>query len=354
MACTFVTQRQIFVYFTKQRAGIKFLATITVIVCFFASSYAGADEVVLVGGDVICGKITEQNDLGIVLDHNDLGRLEIPRDRIISVTLVPFKIGERREPSTEVETETQWQTEAKITEESVWFEPELKKLDSTALKLKEKGWSLSADFSLTSSSGNTKEQTLRIGSNIQRNLPDRGMAMDFSYYNKTSEGSVTDNKFSSGFLRDWLFPDSRMFYFATARYDYDEFESWLHRVSADAGPGFHLIKKDDLQLDLRLGAGPRKEYGSENNNIKFEGLGQLDLEWKMSKKQTINVTSSIFPVISDYSDFRTRTTANWRILLSKEMNLSFLVGLLHEYQAVVDPDKKKNDTRVHTGIQIKF
>ena len=344
MTCTFVTQRQIFVYFIKQRAGIRFLATMAIIVCLLASSYVGADEVVLVGGDVIRGKITKQNDFGIVLDHNDLGRLEIQKNRIKSVTLVPSKIDESREPS----------TEAEIAKESVFFEPELTRLDSTALKLKEKGWGISADFSLTNSSGNTKERALRIGSNIKRNLQDRRMAMDFSYYNKTSEGSVTDNKFSSGFLRDWLFPDSRVFYFATARYDYDEFESWLHRVSADVGPGFHLIEKDDLRLDLRLGVGPRKEYGSENNSIKSEGLGQLDLEWKISRKQTISVTSSIFPVISDFSDFRTRTTVNWRILLSKEMNLSFLVGLLHEYQAVVDPDKKRNDTRVYTGIQIKF
>ncbi|MHC4214641.1 MAG: DUF481 domain-containing protein, partial [Planctomycetota bacterium] len=79
-----------------------------------------------------------------------------------------------------------------------------------------------------------------------------------------------------------------------------------------------------------------------------------DFAWKLTKKQTIDLSTAVHPIISDFSDFRTRTTANWRFLLSKEMNLSFLIGILHEYQSVVDPGKEKNDTRIHTGIQFKF
>jgi hypothetical protein len=30
------------------------------------------------------------------------------------------------------------------------------------------------------------------------------------------------------------------------------------------------------------------------------------------------------------------------------------VGILHEYQAYVDPGKDENDTRIQTGIRYKF
>ena len=84
MLCSSVTRSRISARFIRQGAAYKIW--IAVIICFLAVSQAGADEVVLVGGDVIHGKIIGQSDLAVVLEHNDLGRIEISRDRIKSMT----------------------------------------------------------------------------------------------------------------------------------------------------------------------------------------------------------------------------------------------------------------------------
>jgi len=309
-----------------------------------------ADTVTLIQGDILNGKIIKQNDTHIILEHSVLGKLDIPRNQIKTVVL--------DKPDTQAPSETEDQPQPQTTQpqkpETTLHEPDFHKLTPLISKWKEKGWAFTADISADRSTGNTEEQSTRIGMNLKRIQPDKRLGMDFTYYNKATDGEVTDNKFSLGLLRDWLRPQSRLFYFVSGRFDYDEFESWQERASAHIGPGFHLIEKEKFMLDLRLGAGARKEWGSENSDIKSEGLAQLDIDWKITNKQSLNLSSGVFPVYSDFSDYRTRTTANWRFLFSEELNLSFLIGLLHEYQSVVDPGDDKNDLRLYTGVQFSF
>jgi len=319
-----------------------------------AVSQAGADEVVLVGGDVIHGKIIGQSDLAVVLEHNDLGRIEISRDRIKSMTFDSPETGEATEPSKEAEIKAQQQTETEKTQGSGWLEPKFKKLDSWSSKMKKKGWSFSADLSLDNSTGNTDEQSLRIGVDAKRVLEDRRFTMDFSYFNKVSESTTTDNKASLGVVRDWLKPESPWFFFLMGRFDYDEFESWEERAAGHVGPGYHLIANDKVTLDLRVGAGARKEWGSDNDDVRAEGLGGINFNWKITERQSLNASSFIYPVLSDTDDYRTRTSMDWRFMLHKESKMSFLVGLLHEYQAIVDPGKDRNDLRIYTGIRYEF
>ncbi len=111
-------------------SSIKPILPFAFVISLFLSFYikANGDVIKLSSGDSISGKIIKQTDLYIVLDHNDLGQLDIPRNRI-------------------------------------------KLID---------------------------EQSIRAGMDIKRVMPDRRFGADFSYYNKVSDGSIMDNKFSSG------------------------------------------------------------------------------------------------------------------------------------------------------------
>lgn len=54
------------------------------VIWLMASTHSFADKVVLNDGDVIEGVVTRQDRNSIVLEHSDLGRMEISRDRIAS------------------------------------------------------------------------------------------------------------------------------------------------------------------------------------------------------------------------------------------------------------------------------
>jgi len=309
-----------------------------------ALSYA--DEVTLKGGDVIHGKVIEQNDDGVLLEHEDLGQIRVAPDRIASVLLASDKIAP---PPEQAEPETGPPAPSHLVKE-----PEFDRLKAFSARAKENGFSSSIDASLTSETGNTDERSFRIGFKLGREYSNIKMSSDLSYYNKESNGEKTDDKLSIGYLRDRSFKDSDWFFFMMGRYDYDQFESWRQRVSLHSGPGYKLIQKPDFRMDLRAGPGIRKEWGSDNTDPKLEGVAGTSFEWKPTTRQTFSFSTLFYTVLSDFDDHRTRTTFDWDYLLSDEINLSFVLGILHEYQSIVDPGKDKNDTRIHTGIRYKF
>jgi putative salt-induced outer membrane protein YdiY len=335
-----------------------------------AASKPEVETVVMVRGDTVHGEITEKTDSTIIMVHNVLGRLEIPQGQIASITVVHDVLGkidaskdqiitlttaesEKQRPEQAAAPDKQ-QAKQREDEEDVWFEPEFGRLNALAARLQKRKWSFAADFSINTSSGETEEETTRFGAHIERTLPRERLAVDMSYYHKTSIGQVTDNKFTLGAVHDWLNPGSRWFFFTAARYDYDEFESWEQRGNIQVGPGYNLIKSDDVLLDFRLGAGGRREWGSLNSDLKFEGVAGLDFKWRLTEKQNFETSVWLFPVLTDFDDYRTRTTLNWRYRLAKEMNLSLIVGVLHEYQSIVDPGAEESETRVFTGIRVEF
>ncbi|MHC4694630.1 MAG: DUF481 domain-containing protein [Planctomycetota bacterium] len=385
----------------------------TTVFFLLLSAYARAETITLVGGDTVHGEIVRQTDSSIFLVNKVLGELEIPKDQVVSITIVHDVLGEitisidqisspgggkpeaespkgKKTPgkdqldkqiedeksgevsgdkvtssataeSEKVKTEKapaaetkQARQEDEEEDKGAWFEPEFEGLNSWAARLKKKKWSFAANFSIDSSTGNSEESTTRFGTHVRRVLPRERLAVDMSYYHKVSEGSTTDNKFTAGAIHDWLNLGSRWFFFTTGRYDYDEFESWEQRANAQAGPGYNLITSDDILLDFRLGAGGRREWGSENNDLKFEGLVGIDLKWKVTDRQNFEAKVWYFPVITDFDDYRTRSTLDWRYRLAKESNISLLLGLLHEHQSIVNPGLEDTDTRVTAGLQIDF
>lgn len=290
--------------------------------------------VTLAGGDIIDGKLIERTDSAIVLKHANLGRLEIPRDRIDSLKV--------KEP------------EFKREERAGLLEPILRKLSAKTSRLREKGWNSSVDISLDSSSGNTDEQSLRFGGNLGREGTDTRGKLDTSYYYKVKKGIVTDNKFTLGYLHDWLEPESDWFKFAYGRFDYDEFESWQQRANILVGSGYHLIDSNEIKLDARLGFGPRKEWGSQNDDIKFEGAIGGSIEWTINKKEKLEFASYFIPTFGDLDDYRGRMSGEWRFLFDKDLNLSFLLGAFYEYQSIVDPDKTHGNMRTYVGLHFRF
>jgi putative salt-induced outer membrane protein YdiY len=364
-----------------QISGLQFLGA--VIIWLLASSCGHADKVVLTNGDIIEGVVTKQGRSSIVLEHSDLGSVEIPRSRIRSLAIEPPNVqvvltdgdaihgrlidenestivlehpnlGRLEIPREQIDSFKAKEHEFEKAERVAWFDPKMKKLAARTSRLREKGWESSLDISLDSSSGNTEEQSTRFGGHLQRNLPDRITTGDLSYYHKVKDSEISDNKLTLGLGRDWLLPESPWFYFLQGRFDYDEFESWQQRANAQVGPGYHLIQKDDMTLDVRSGLGVRREWGSINNNPKLEGLIGADFEWKITSKQICKFAPYYYPVLSDFGDYRTRFSGEWRYFFDEDMRLSFLVGSLYEFQSIVDPGKKHADLRVYLGLGYGF
>lgn len=291
-------------------------------------------KISLAGGDTIEGRVLQRTDSAIVIEHPTLGRLEIPRERIDSLEIKAPAIQKQQRVGP--------------------LDPYLRKLAAWTSRQKEKGWGYGFDVSLDTSSGNTNEQVSRIGTHVSRELPEQRAKLDLSYYRKFSDDALSDNKVTVGYTHDRLNPESVWFWFGMARYDYDQFESWQQRANAQGGPGYHLVRTDNLMLNSRLGLGARKEWGSENDRAKLEGLIGTDFRWEMTDKSSITLAPYVYSVVGDLDDYRARITGEWSYLFGPEMSLNFLVGTLYEYQSIADPGKNHGDLRVYLGLRFGF
>ena len=313
---------------------------------FFIVTATRADEITLSSGDVIHGTIVKQDQKLITIEHPDLGTLQIPMKQIKSFSKTSEIISPGQAPSKE--------PEPKHPEEEMPNGYTFDHLNDWAAKMKQKGYKMSFNLSLDSSSGETEEQSFRFGVIINRELQDIRALTDSAYYYKKKAGEVTDNKLTLGHRRDKLLPDSQWFFFYEGRYDFDDFESWRHRASGHLGPGYAWLDNDTWKLNLRFGPGVRKEWKSENDAPRFEGIIGLDATWNISERQNLTGHTAFYPVLTDTEDYRTRSGLTWRYFLSRDLDLSFLIGLEHEYQNIVDPDGFKNNTRVYGGVQYDF
>ena len=326
----------------QKPSRMRILAAI--VTTMLAVSVCHADEIRLAGGDVLLGTVVEQNETHLVLEHRVLGRLEIPRDQIAS--LVPAA-----SPAQATEGARTSQTPNEATRQ-VPGDTTGRKSDIQSTSRKE--WESHVDLALNGDFGNTDNQSFRIGFKTNRQTPKTRFTFDATYYGKTSDGETDDNKLTAGIIHDWLLPESQWFVFTRGRYDFDQFESWRHRVSGHGGLGYQLIDEDEVKFDLRGGIGARKEFGSDNDHVKPEGVFGLDFKWQLTRLQSFEISSSVFPALDDLNDIRTRTTASWVLKLGDESNLNLSVGLLHEYQSIIDPGNDRHDLKIHAGLRIDF
>ena len=215
-------------------------------------------------------------------------------------------------------------------------------------------WDVSVDLSLNATTGNTEEQSLRLGIDASRRTPKARLTLDFSFFWKATDNINTDNKATVGARNNWLLPQSKWFWFAAGRADYDAFESWEQRFNVQTGPGYHFIDTDDLELGGYVGLGVRKEFGSINDDGQLESVIGLDLTWSPTKRQRVTFSFAGFPVVNNIQDNRTRSSAQWRYALDTDFALSLVIGYLWEYQSIVDPGTERSDFRLWIGIQYGF
>ncbi|MFC1652323.1 YdiY family protein [Planctomycetota bacterium] len=293
-----------------------------IVVLCLTTTNSYADKIHLKSGDVLEGLVKRKTSDLILFEHGDLGEIWISQDRVDRIEME--EIADPNKPR------------------------------GFFRKLRYHGWSSTFDLSIDNSFGNTDEQSNRLAYTLNRRVEKNEFDLDMSYYNKVKNSQVTDNKYTLGGAHRWLKVHRAAYWFLNARYDYDEFKSWQSRASLHVGPGYSLVKNDVVDLRGELGAGTRKEWGSINDAGKFEGLFGIIFGWEIMQGQSLDLAVSYMPVYTNFSDYRTRASLNWRLNLNKEATWSILLGMLHEYQSVVDPGIKETDMRTYLGLQVAF
>jgi len=335
---------------------------------------AAADTVTLNNGDTLTGQITEQADDHVTLQHPLLGELKIPRIDVAATDPPrPIDAGgppeadpaeadpvEAEPPAKPAPTPAQLeQAKAVLTGQGYTVEPPAEEeppnpgLKIGPLTLLE-GWERRFEIGINGSEGNTENLSARFGLDMFYEDVEKRWSIGSAYYTQRESGDTTENEFYAQATRDWLLPGKKHFYFATARYDWDEFQDWDSRVSGAGGLGYQFVKDDKWDVLGRLGGGGRYEWGGSDDGFTPEGLAGIAVGYKITPDQSIRFANTYYPDLEDINEFRNVTSLDYVIKLNAARNLALKLGAENEHQSDPGPGTEHNDLKYYLSLLWDF
>ncbi len=325
------------------------MKTLLVLVAIMTFATDPTWELELTTGEVLRGQLIERNEDVVVFEHAVLGRLTIPADAVQTLRELP--------PSGHPETPSDPPPDPEHMDDAIVVTPPKEVKGS---------WDSKFSLGLNASAGKTTESSLRLSIDSVYTDSTKKFTFDSFYLYKQTDNVPTENKFTAGVRGDWPFAGSLWGYFAQGRYDYDAFQSWLHRATAGGGftyllvdldridPAAGLDRTDIVTLSAHGGIGLNREFGSLVTDIEYEGILGLDFGWRISKRQRLTIDGTVFPGISNSGEYRFVSRAAWSMRLDRLDGISLTAGYHYEYQSDVDPGIDPNDLQFFISMGIDF
>jgi putative salt-induced outer membrane protein YdiY len=322
-----------------------------------------ADEIVLSDGDVIRGRIIEENANEVVLMHPVFEQLRIPRDKILAVKRssprpprpgfgeVVTGAGVRPQTSNRQVPLKQQKPEIKPTTEET--DPEGTEFNKGIEALIDSDhWDFVVGAAFGFVENVNSEFNIRLSAQAEHNSEFARLRINGAYFLNSANNEIIDNDVSFATTQDWFFPESDWSIFARGSYQWDEFELWEHRVSGYVGPGYKLINTSILTVDTRVGGGLSYEYGIPQTLPEL--LASVEWSWQINDRQKFAGTFSYAPEVTNFDQFRLSLNAEWNFQLQESKGLSFYIGTRNEFQSIVPEGSTKNDLRLFGGIKYDF
>ncbi|MBI1304546.1 MAG: DUF481 domain-containing protein [Phycisphaera sp.] len=309
---------------------------------------AHADEIRLVGGDVLRGNIVSESETAVTIDHAALGRIEVSRERIESVVKsAPAAAAQESTPAGEAAV-------AQPTAESTVPVAVLPAPAPPPPAVPDGSWKFSLSLGFTGSENESQSNwDFRAAASAKRETVDDRTTLSAEYYFKTANSENTDNNLLLVGLQEFLFKDSKWEAFVQGTYQYDEFQSWEQRAGIYAGPGYRLFEGEPLSLRLRAGAGASYEF--EDSEWTPELLFGDELVWKIDDRSKLVQGLDLYPDLNEIGEFRLIVRLDYEIALSPSGDLKGTAGIRNEYDSFIPPTgDNSNDLKVYAGIKVDF
>ncbi|MEY3142601.1 MAG: hypothetical protein RLY21_1094 [Planctomycetota bacterium] len=316
------------------------------IVAASAASTLSADEIRLVGGDVLKGTVVSETETAVTIDHAALGRIEIARDRIAEV-IKTTPTPPPAPPAVAVD-------EAKPAPAPAVPVAVLPAPVPPPPPAPDGSWKFSLSLGFTGSDNETSSNwDVRAAASAKRESESDRTTVAAEYYFNSANSVNTDNNLLVTAQEDFLFKDSKWEAFVKGYYQYDEFQAWESRAGVYAGPAYRLLEGEPLALRLRAGAGA--SYDIPESNWTPELLLGNDLVWTIDERSKLIQGLDFFPDLENFGEYRFIFRVDYEIALSPKGDLKGTAGVRDEYDSYVEPTgDSSNDLKIYAGIKVDF
>lgn len=337
--------------------------------CLGLSAQALADEVKLNNGDRITGTIIKADSKTLVIKTDYAGTVTISAEAIAQISSdqpLYFALSEGKTVTGTVATrEGKYEVSPKdadtvslerasvqaIRSQPVQDEYE-RMLKPSWLDL----WSGGLDFGYSLTTGNTRTNTLALGSNLNRQSGRDKTSLYAAYINaKNKNKGVTETTANAirGGGRYEIALTNRLSAFGFADFEYNEIQLLDLRAVLGGGLGHYIVKNERTQFQV-FGGG---SYNRENfsNGVKRnsgEILAGEELSLKLSDRVLFRERLQFFPNLSNTGEYRVTFDSSLNTKLTRW--LSWQVTASNRYLSDPVLGSKNNDLLLTTGVGVSF
>ena len=154
-------------------------------------------------------------------------------------------------------------------------------------------WSGEAELGYLKTTGNTDTESLHTKAKVVNEREKWKHQAAIEVINKSENNTTTAKRTYITGKSDYNI-NKLSYLFITLSYEDDDFSGYDYQTTEAVGYGYHVIKRDDLKLDLEASAGARQSKLTTGTSTS-EGIvkGAADLEWKFSKTSLLSQHLSV-------------------------------------------------------------
>jgi hypothetical protein len=267
----------------------------------------------LSSGETIRVRVLERTPESLRVEHPLLGDLTVPAAEVQSLAGAPY------EPPVE--------QIAAQPEEAAGVVPEPDPV-----------WDSELSLGIDGSEGNTEDFNLRAEFRTERLIEDVERFAFLSRYTlETDNGDRNENEWYNRASQEWFLPESpRWSWFIGGDAEYDEFETWDLRVSAQTGPSYLFIDDETTTLRGRVGLGGAYEFGAEDERLIPELFLGYGLEHDLDDRSRITSNGGFFLDLEEGDEFRSIWDAAYEVDMTEAGDWRLRLGVQHEYDSDSD------------------
>lgn len=222
----------------------------------------------------------------------------------------------------------------------------------------ELGWSGTADFGFTLTSGNSETTTLSFGARATRDFVRQRLSFSASYLRTTEEGEEVANRgeLASSYR---YFPNARFYLTARGAGSFNEPAGLDLRLSPGAAAGYVLAEGESFQLTTEAGASwIRDAFIDGTRTTSFYYALAESFSLRLSETTTLEQELRYNPRASDLSDYLLHGEATLTTQITDALGLR--LTLIDDFDATPfqggpdSPPAEKNDLTFIAGVSLQW
>ena len=211
---------------------------------------------------------------------------------------------------------------------------------------------VTAGVAYLDASGNTDVTSLTVNERLEWTRPHFVWAQSANAINGSTDGEESANLLAIGVRGDWK-PAGRLSVYSLVNYDRNRFADIGRRFEEGAGLGYTMIERPKHKLATELGAQFVQQQNLQKVSDSFlAGRAAEVYRFTFRENTYFEERVEFLPNLEENKDYRMNGEASLVAPLSKHLSLK--LGYVVRFDNLPEPDVKKTDRFLTSGLQVAF